>query len=79
MMLVSMATKSTAADRTSTAAEPAMLVLVCLAAWLAIGTGIGVTVSTAAYLRTALLVTCLACLGYLAARRLFHWAARRQP
>ena len=39
MMLVSMATKSTAADRTSTAAEPAMLVLMCLAAWLAPGAG----------------------------------------
>ena len=39
MMLVSMATKSTAADRTSTAAEPAVLVLVCLAAWLVPGAG----------------------------------------
>ena len=38
-MLVSMATKSTAADPTSTAAEPAVLVLVCLAAWLAPGAG----------------------------------------
>lgn len=39
MMLVSMAIKSTAADRTSTAAEPAVLVLVCLAAWLLPGAG----------------------------------------
>lgn len=50
----------------------------CLAAWLAVGTGIGVTVSTAATLRTLLLVLCLASLGYLAARHLFRWAARRQ-
>ncbi len=47
----------------------------CLAAWLAVGTGIGVTVSTAAYLRTALLGLCLASLGYLAARHLFRWTA----
>ena len=39
MMLVSMAIKSTAADRTSAAAEPAVLVLVCLAAWLVPGAG----------------------------------------
>ena len=34
-----MATKSTAADRASTAAEPARLVLLCLAAWLVPGAG----------------------------------------
>lgn len=48
---------------------------VCLAAYLAIGTGIGVTLSTAAYLRTLLLVVCLASLGYLAARHAFRWIA----
>ena len=39
MMLVPMASKSTTADRASPAAEPAMLVLVCLAAWLVPGAG----------------------------------------
>ena len=39
MILVSMATKSTTADRTSAAAEPAVLALVCLAAWLVPGAG----------------------------------------
>ena len=34
-----MATKSTTADRASTAAEPARLVLLCLAAWLVPGGG----------------------------------------
>jgi hypothetical protein len=34
-----MAIKSTTADRASTAAEPARLVLVCLAAWLLPGSG----------------------------------------
>jgi hypothetical protein len=34
-----MAIKSTTADRASTAAEPARLVLVCLAAWLVPGAG----------------------------------------
>jgi hypothetical protein len=39
MILLSMAIKSTTADRPSTAAEPAVLVLVCLAAWLVPGAG----------------------------------------
>lgn len=39
MMLLSMPTKSTTADRASAAAEPAVLVLVCLAAWLVPGAG----------------------------------------
>ena len=38
-MLHGMAIKSTTADRASTAAEPARLVLVCLAAWLLPGSG----------------------------------------
>jgi hypothetical protein len=48
----------------------------CIVAYLAVATGIGVTVSTASYLRTGLLVLCLGCLGYLAARQVFRWILR---
>ncbi len=63
-------------------APTAVLVLLpkcpaCIVAWLAIGTGIGVTVSTATYLRTSLLVLCVACLAYVAARHVFRWMAKR--
>ena len=37
----------------------------CIAAYVAIGTGLGLSVSAAAHLRVALLVTCLAWLLYL--------------
>ncbi len=40
----------------------------CIAAYLAMGAGIGVTVSTAATLRTTLLILCVACLAYFTAR-----------
>jgi hypothetical protein len=49
----------------------------CIAAYLAIGTGIGVTISTAAHLRTLLLVLCLGCLAYVAARQVLRWIAIR--
>lgn len=47
----------------------------CIAAWLAAGTGIGVAVSTAAHLRTLLLLACFACVGSLAARHVFRLMA----
>jgi hypothetical protein len=50
----------------------------CIVAWLAVGAGIGMTMSTAAYLRTLLLIACVACLGYVAARHVFRWMAMRR-
>lgn len=43
---------------------------VCVAAYVALATGIGITLPTATYLRATLVVLCVALLAFIAARRL---------
>jgi predicted signal transduction protein with EAL and GGDEF domain len=47
----------------------------CIAAYLAIGGGLGVSLSTAAHLRTALLWLCWGALFLLTVRRVMRFAA----
>jgi Flp pilus assembly protein TadB len=48
----------------------------CVAAYVTLGTGLGISLSTAAHLRILLVALCLATLTFVAARRLRHFMAR---
>lgn len=46
---------------------------ICIAAYVALFTGLGVSITAAWYLRVFLLVACSACLLYVAARRVLRF------
>jgi hypothetical protein len=45
----------------------------CVAAYVLLWTGVGLSVSAAGVLRVALIVACVALIGLLAARRVLRW------
>ena len=49
----------------------------CVAAYVAVATGVGVSFSTAAHIRTSLVVASVALLVFVAARRAIRWLRRR--
>ena len=51
---------------------------VCLAAYVALATGIGISLPTATYLRAVLVALCVVSLLFIAARRLRSLIARRE-
>lgn len=48
----------------------------CVVAYVAVATGIGISLPTATYLRATLVVLCVASLSFIAARRLRSFMAR---
>jgi hypothetical protein len=49
----------------------------CVAAYIALATGLGISLPTATYLRALLVVLCVASLVFVAAKRVRSFAARR--
>ncbi len=49
----------------------------CVAAYVALATGVGISLSTATWLRAALAALCVAALVFVAGRRLRHCFAQR--
>jgi hypothetical protein len=49
----------------------------CVAAYIALATGIGISMPTATYLRATLIVLCIASLAFVAVRRLRSFMIRR--
>ncbi|SHL43957.1 hypothetical protein SAMN05444266_103344 [Chitinophaga jiangningensis] len=50
---------------------------VCLAAYIAVGTGLGIPITTARYLRWGLIALCVSAIIYLAIRQLSAFRRRR--
>jgi membrane protein implicated in regulation of membrane protease activity len=50
----------------------------CVAAYVALATGLGVSFSTAAYLRTSLVIFCVSVLVFVAARLGIRWSRRQE-
>lgn len=52
----------------------------CVAAYIALATGLGISFSTAAYIRTSLVIVSASLLVFVAARRgIRWWKGRRSP
>lgn len=49
----------------------------CVAGYVALATGLGISLTTATYLRLTLLVVCLASLSFMAVRHAGRWGERR--
>jgi len=49
----------------------------CVAAYIALATGVGISFSAAAYIRTSLVVLCICVLMFVALRRGMRWSRRR--
>jgi len=51
----------------------------CVAGYVALISGVGISIPTATYLRWSLLILCAASLTYMAARLLYRLAVARRP